>query len=66
MRFCLLPIILFKEAHFVLNGNETVGSEHKKGEVMPLFFAESFSTMVWVRWVRGQAVSVETIVQQRY
>lgn len=37
MRFCLLPIILFKEAHFVLNGNETVGSEHKKGEVMPLF-----------------------------
>ena len=37
MRFCLLPIILFKEAHFVLNGNETVGSEHKKGEAMPLF-----------------------------
>ena len=66
MRFCLLPIILFKEAHFVLNSNETVGSEHKKGEVMPLYFAESFSTMVWVRWVRGQMVSVETIVQQRH
>ena len=66
MRFCLLPIILFKEAHFVLNGNETVGSEHKKRGGDAPFFAESFSTMAWVRWVRGQAVSVETIVQQRH